>query len=429
MEQFINGKLINKMEQTLTKTENGQDTTGAIPIEFTTSTKSNRKPLRDWGHEQAGLNRGDAAALECHLRWIREGHIVDETYNESEEILRKKGIGFEIQEKEKQKSDREKDSQQISNVLIPDKQNRIAMHKGSIEEKKVQMAEGTIRSTYNAARFWLYVALCIFISIYLIFFYSSAINASFFRNMAQLVNSGSNDDVTLMLNSIFDVKGIFTAGPQLVFTYLGAFIFFGFGLLPHIFQHEKTKLRFLKVASAIIICLIIDALLAYKIDSGIHELKTMMGIADAEWVWYKSVNFYLVLAFGFGTYLLWGFIYEASLTEHEKKNVNAKTEIEIKGLKKRIREIEHEIIRDRANIAELQKQIDSLKIEIEALKKQLDQASLKPEELKRNMEQFYAGWLVFLNGTTEQNQNKESCALVYRQFQESLILQLNQQHN
>jgi hypothetical protein len=70
-----------------------------------------------------------------------------------------------------------------------------------------------------------------------------------------------------------------------------------------------------------------------------------------------------------------------------------------------------------------------LKIEIEALKKQLDQASLKPEELRRNMEQFYAGWLVFLNGTNELNINKESCENIYKQFQESLNLQLNPQLN
>lgn len=413
------------MEQIKQQIENQEIIGGNTNNEFTTTKAANRKPLRDWGHEQAGLNRGDSAALESHLRWIREGHIVDETYNESEEMFRKKQIAMEILDKEKTKSGLDKDQQQIKEVVIPDKEKQIINLKSNIEEKKIQMAEGTIRSSYNGARFWLYTSLCFFISIYLIFFYSSAINASFFRNMQQMVNSGSNDDVSLMLNSIFDVKGIFTAGPQLIFTYLGAFIFFGFGILPHIFHHEKSKRSTVKVIMAVIICLVIDSLLAYKIDSGIYDLKTMMGIADTTWVWYKSVNFYLVLAFGFGTYLLWGFIYEASLTEHEKKNVNAKAEIEIKGLKKRIREIENEIIAKQADIMELQKQIDALKIEIEGLKKQLDQASLKPEELRRNMEQFYAGWLVFLNGTNEVNSHKESCAAIYKQFQESLKQQLN----
>ena len=337
----------------------------AVNQEFTTSIVAKRKPLRDWGYEQAGLNRGDAMALESHLRWIQQGHIVDETYNADEEMHRKKKIEEAISQKEKQQGDLDKDQQHINKVLIADKEKQISQHNGNIENKRIQMSEGTIKSNFSGARFWLYCILCFFISFYLVFFYASAINASFFRNMQQMVNSGSNDDVTLMLNSIFDVKGIFSWGPQLVFTYLGAFIFFGFGILPHIFHHEKTKYSKLKVIIATIICLIVDSLLAYKIDSGIHDLKTMMGIADTSWIWYKSINFYLVLAFGFGTYLLWGFMYEAALTEFEKKNVNAKAEIEIKGLKKRIRELENEIIAQKDNIKELQKQIDALKIEID----------------------------------------------------------------
>lgn len=393
--------------------------------EFSSSRVISRKPLRFWGFEQAGLNRGDAAALESHLRAIQQGHIVDETYKAEEEVYRKNQIEDEITLKEKQQNDKDKDQLYLKDVIISDKENQIVQLKGNIEAKKIQMAEGTIKSNYSGARFWLYTALCIFISVYLTFFYASAINASFFRSMQEMVNSGSNEDVTLMLNSIFDVKGIFHSGPQLIFTYLGAFIFFGFGILPHIFHHEDSKYSKLKVILSTIICLSIDSLLAYKIDSGIHDLKTMMGIADTSWIWYKSVNFYLVLAFGFGTYLLWGFMYEAALTEHEKKNVNAKAEIEIKGLKNRIREVENEIIIQKENIKELQKQIDAIKIEIDGLKKQLEQASLKPEELRRNMEHFYSGWLAFLNGSAENNDKKDSCATIYKQFQESLNYQLN----
>ena len=412
-----------KMDNTTQLNENQVNTPPVPTQEFPTTKVTSRKPLKEWGFEQAGLNCGDAASLECHLRWIQQGHIVDETYNADEEVYRKKQIGEQISQKEKLRNGLDKDQLHIMQVVVADKENQIAQIKGNIENKQIQMAEGTIKSNYSGARFWLYTALCAFITIYLVFFYSSAINASFFRNMQQMVNSGSNDDVTLMLNSIFDVKGIFQWGPQLIFTYLGAFIFFGFGILPHIFLHEKSKFSSLKVVMATIVCLVVDSLLAYKIDSGIHDLKTMMGVADASWVWYKSVNFYLVLAFGFGTYLLWGFMYEAALTEHEKKNVNVKAEIEIKGLKKRIREVENEIISQKENIKELQKEIEGLKIEIENLKKQLEQASLKPEELKRNMEHFYSGWLGFLNGSN--NSNKESCEGMYKQFRESLNQQLN----
>ena len=392
--------------------------------EFTVG-KSTRKPLREWGFEVAGLNLGAPTALESHLRWIQQGHIVDETHNAEDEQNRKNKTAEEITRKEKEQNDIDKDKQHIKEVVITDKEKQISSHQSQIETKKIQLAEGKIKSNYSGMRFWLYATLCTFISFYLIFFYASVIHASFFRSMLQMVNSGNSDDVTLMLNSIFDTKGIFQWNTQLIFTYLGAFIFFGFGILPHIFVADGSKYKTLKVVAAIIICLVVDSLLAYKIDSGIHDLKTMVGIADKDWVWFKSINFYLVLAFGFGTYLLWGLIYEAALHEHEKKNINAKVEIEIIGLKEKIRELEKEIITQKEMAKEMQKQIDSLKLEIEKLRKQMEQSSLRPEELKRNMEHFYAGWLAYLYGMNEHNPKLVPCEAVYKRFQESINTQLN----
>jgi len=390
-----------------------------------TSRKVIQKPLRVWGFEEAGMNRGEPSSLESFLRWITQGHIVDETYNAEEEQNRKSKTTQEISLKEKEQNNKDRDKEHISSVLISDKQKQIESHKSEIETKKIQAAEGKIKSKYSVMRFSLYTVLCSVISFYLIFFYASVIHASFFRSLLNIVNSGSSDDVTLMLNSIFDTKGIFQWSPQLIFTYLGAFIFFGFGILPHIFKDDESRYKTLKVISAILVCLVVDSLLAYKIDSGIHELKTMVGIADNDWAWYKSVNFYLVLAFGFGTYILWGLIYEAALQEHGKKNINAKVEIEITHLKGKIRVLENEIITLKETEKELQKQIDSLKNEIENLRKRLEQSFLKPEELKRNMEHFYAGWLAYLHGVGENNPKLVQCETMYRTFQQSLDTQLN----
>lgn len=412
------------MNHNSTQLEVDEELVSDTLIEFTAG-KSTRKPLREWGFEVAGLNRGEASALESHLRWIQQGHIVDETLNAEDEQIQKNKAAEEISRKVKEQNDIDKDKQHVNEVLIADKVNQISSNQSQIETKKIQLAERKIISNYSGLRFWLYTILCTLISFYLIFFYASVIHASFFRSLQQMVNSGSNDDVTMMLNSIFDTKGIFQWNTQLIFTYLGAFIFFGFGILPHIFAAENTKFKTLKVITAILICLIVDSLLAYKIDSGIHDLKIMVGVADADWVWYKSINFYLVLAFGFGTYLLWGILYEAALTEHEKKNINARVEIEIIGLKGKIRELEKEIIAQKEIVKEMQKQIDALKLEIEKLKKQMEQAFLRPEELKRNMEHFYAGWLAYLHGISEQNSKLIPCESVYRKFQESINIHQN----
>ncbi len=406
--------------------ENLNNQTETLPIdsaneqkEFMVHKTTTVKPLKDWGYGEAGLNQGDPMAFENRLRWIKAGHVVDESYDVDEELRRKKQLEAELTLKETEKNGKEKDQQHIKEVIIADKESQVKQQKDNIEQKRILMAEGKIRSLYNPARFWLYAGLCIMISVYLIFFYASAMNASFFRNMQQMVNNSSGDDISLMLNSIFDAKGIFQPSAHLLFVYLGAFLFFGFGILPHIF-HDGSKWQWLKISFATLVCLAVDGLIAYKIDSGIHELKTMMGIADANWAWSRSVNFYLVLAFGFATYLLWGFIYEAAIKEHGKKNVNAKTEIEIKGIKKRIREIENEIIRYKQEISELQKLIDGLKLTIENLKRDLERALTKPETLLRNMENFYAGWLQYLNGANGNETKRIACESIYRNFHQAL---------
>ena len=408
------------MEIITKQTENLETNKVSTNQDGTNNSNVKRKLLREWGFEQAGLNRGDSTSLESHLRWIKEGHLVDESYQVEEENTRKSIVENQISEKEKDKTSKSQDIDHIQNVLIDDKETQKKMLVKDIEDKRIQLAKGMIDSNYSGARFWLYTILTTAISFYLILFYASVINSSFFRSMQQMVDGGTADDVTLMLNSIFDVKGIFQLGPKLFFVYLGAFIFFGFGILPHIFHNEKSKNSKLKVVLATVVCLIIDSLLAYKIDSGIHDLKLMMGVEDKAWIWYLSVNFYLVLAFGFGTYLLWGFLYEAALKESYKKNINAKVEIEIQGLKIKIRELEKEIIEQKENIKNMQKEMDSIKLEIENLKKQLEKASLKPEELRRNMEQFYSGWLAYLNASSENNSKKDSCCSIFNQFKNSL---------
>ena len=50
------------------------------------------KSFRDYAYEQAGLNKGESFSLKVYLQWIKEGHIVDDTYNENDQNLLKKQV-------------------------------------------------------------------------------------------------------------------------------------------------------------------------------------------------------------------------------------------------------------------------------------------------------------------------------------------------
>ena len=121
--------------------------------------------------------------------------------------------------------------------------------------------------------------------------------------------------------------------------------------------------------------------------------------------------------------MLWGFLYEASIQEYGKRNLDAKTEIEINGIKAQVRILENEIIQLKKDISELQNLIDTLILVIENLKKQLEIAVTKPETLLRNMENFYAGWLQYLNGFNGNETKRTTCEGIYRGFHQSLNTQ------
>ena len=319
--------------------------------------------ISEYGYSQAGLHQGDATSLTAHLGWIKEGHIVDEGFSEQENLLGKKKAENSIQEKEGEKIKLEGEKQTVDEVKIPAAKNQIEETKEEIKQVKINLAENRIKSDFQAMRYYTYLCLTILLSIYLIFFYASAINSAFFRNAQSLIaNAGT--DITMLLDSIFDPKGIFMPNSSLVFTYFGAFLFFAIGLMPHGILNSENKHK--KVYAALLLtgAFLADAALAYKIDKGIHDLKLMAGVPDADWKFYNSINFYLVLLFGFCAYLVWGQMYEMVIKEKSKKNTDIKAEIIINGLKETMKE-------QKQDLQQLEVRVKQLEAEIAIIKQQL----------------------------------------------------------
>ncbi|WP_452228982.1 hypothetical protein [Lacinutrix sp. MEBiC02404] len=370
------------------------------------------KNFLSYAIQKAGLNNGDATSLKTYLKWIKDGHIVDETYNENEHQNRKQQIVERIDLKQDEKEGIEGNRRNIESVEIPSSKEKIKDFDSDIQQTKLDLAANKINTGYQSIKHYTYMTLVVLLSVYLILFYASAIYASFFRNASTLIEL-AGDDIALYLDSIFDIKGIFTPSYSLIIVYLGAFLFFAIGMIPHTMEGKYRKL---KSGLAILGSLVVDALLAYKIDKGIHDLKVMAGIAEEDWDFLTSINFYLVLAFGFLAYLVWGYMFELMIKEKDKKNAHISAELLTKGLKKKIREERRLIASLETKVIELESQITVLKSQIEHLKRDLDRTMLNPDLLSQSLTSFYMGWLQFLNGSTELNDKKEACTVAYENF-------------
>lgn len=275
------------------------------------------KSFKDFGFKRAGQNLGESLALKNHLNWIKDGHIVDETYSDKEANLLRQQAENKILAKDEEKVKIEGEKRTASEVVKPSLENKIKDLNDEIQQTRIDLAENKIQTGYEPIKFFIFAALVIILSLYLLFFYASTIYAAFFRNAKSIIAAG--DDISLVMDSIFDVKGIFTASPALIIVYLGAFLFFSIGLIPYNIEGKNKKTT---IALSVLGALIADGMLAYKIDLGIHNLKVMAGVAEADWQFYSSINFYLVLLFGFCAYLVWGFMFELMLKEKSKKSHN-----------------------------------------------------------------------------------------------------------
>lgn len=370
------------------------------------------KSFREYAFEKAGFNRGDHLSLKNFLHWIKDGHIVDETFNEKEQRLLKQQVENKIVAKEEEKEKIECDKKTAQEVTKTSIEQKIKDLNDEIKQTKIDLAENNIQTGYQPIKYVLYATLTIVLSFYLLFFYASSIYASFFRNAGSLLAT-AGDDIALYLDSIFDVNGIFTPSASLLIVYLGAFLFFAIGLIPHNIEGKHKKLY---VGLAIFGALIADSLLAYKIDSGIHNLKVMAGIADADWHFYSSINFYLVLLFGFCAYLVWGYMFEMTLKEKNKKTGDVKAALIIKGLKEEIKQLKAELQEVETKIIALEGIVKNLTAQIEQLKKDLESRMLNPDALSQNLTSFYMGWLQYLNNTSDTELVKMNCETVFRDF-------------
>jgi hypothetical protein len=377
------------------------------------------KSFKDFGFKRAGQNLGNCLSLKAHLNWIRDGHFVDETYNVNEEHLLRQQTEDKILSKVEEKEKLEGDKKTAIEVNKPSIERKIKDLNDEIQQTRIELADKTLQTGYEPVKFIMYSTLVIILSFYLLFFYASTIYAAFFRNNSSLIRTAGSD-IALYLDSIFDVKGIFTASPVLLIVYLGAFLFFAIGLIPHNIEGKNKQYY---VGLSLFGALVADSMLAYKIDAGIHNLKVMSGNSDGNWHFYSSINFYLVLLFGFAAYLVWGYMFEMMLKEKIKKSPDVKAKIIIEGLKEEISLLRIELSNLETRIIELETQLKAVISQIEQLKKELEKRLQNPDALSQNLTSFYMGWQQYLNNTTEFINEKDLCENTFNEFMQSQFRQ------
>lgn len=144
----------------------------------------------------------------------------------------------------------------------------------------------------------------------------------------------------------------------------------------------------------------------------------LSGIAEGKWHFWTSENFYLVLAFGYLAYLVFGYVYQLMIEEKTKKNPKKIALRKINLIKEDIKEINLIINKYQEDIVALESKVKMLENKIELLNKRLNETMLNPEVLSQSLNSFYIGWIQFLNGSLDYENQKRECNDAYKHFME-----------
>jgi hypothetical protein len=400
IEQLFNRK--NGSEQKEMQPTSGQ---------FTIIGEVEKGNMNQLGYIKAGRNNADPSALRSSFELIKSGHIVEESNNEQKINEIRESIDKAINENSLIIQGHKASIEKIDKIELPALDREIELNRQKIEQIRFNAHNFKYeRNRFNTILTWIgFIAGFI----YLYFFYVSAIHSALFRNIASEVANANMDNIGLLLNNVFNVA----AYKEFNIHWLAPVIFFIFAVILHFTLEMRSKLfKIPAIVVVVFFVMVADGLLAYAIENNNHKISKLMGLSDGSWTFYKSFVFYLVLFFGFFTSMGWSLILHRLAKDFESVNPERKAEEEIKDTDKVLKQLYYE----KGNIGnariENSNAINSLEEKNKAMEVKKSNIYYSAIDLEKNIDDFYNGWLLYLNGLKSEVIKKQECDQIYIDF-------------
>jgi len=374
-----------------------------------------RVNMRDYGFEQSGLHRGDAAALDNLLRQIMNGRLIDENANLEQQQQYQTQIGEEIAEIEKQAEEVLTQQRHITEVDIPQAESEIRRLEEEVHQIRVDEAQGHYAlNTVDQFSLWKYGITAVLGLVYVFCFYLSAVYSGMIRNIgAEIESSDGAANASTLFANIF-VKGAFSTFD---FHWIAPVLLLIFAVvLDYFWDHTDGKQRIWWMVSVAAMVLFLDALIAFKIEEQGQNIKQLMGLEDPNHHWWSSIDFWIVLVMGFVATLGWGVLVYAFKTELGKTDSRKIVSLKIEH-RQHLREVVEKTIYDlKGQLTDLGGKLNQLYLGIKRLKEKQKTLKVSLSELEKSVTDFYDGWLAYLNSRGNCEPIKRKCEMVLAEF-------------
>lgn len=376
-----------KLHELFSKTRKTETIIQQPPIQVNPEDLRQGETYEQWGTRICGIVTGRLVALSPYLQKVFN-HLYNEQAN-----------NVELQQQARQNTQVQINqiNDDISSLKnrITESNKKINDKEKSIEDLKNEQQE--IKSgkekVNKEQRVKLIIGLFILIPLtfYLFLFYSSTFYSAFFRDPSSMTN---------VMNSMFDSKALGNALSdgitELGFVLSAPIIFLGLGFFLHFFSVQKGNIKYLKMGSILLVTLLFDCILAYKIGKQLHDLDVITGICPIGEKYtigmaFHDVNTWAVIFCGFIVYIIWGIVFDMSMTAYNKMDLN-KTRLE--EIKKEIEGLKQKIEEEKGIINNLTQNIEGKNKVVKDLMAKLGhEVYINYAEIRTEMTNFFAGWI------------------------------------
>ena len=371
-----------------------------------------------WGTRICGVVSGSLVALPPYLQ-----KVFNYLYNEqAQNIELQKAARANTQAE----IDRMNDEIKSANQKIDAANAEIDRLNNNIEEYKTERhsVKNSKAKVNKAQRIKLILGLIILIPLtfYLFLFYSSTFYSAFFRDPSSM---------TTVMNSMFDNNALvnaYAAGlTELGFVLSAPIIFLGLGFALHFFSVQQGKIKYLKMGAILIVTVMFDCILAYKIGDQMHTFGIIIGqhpIGEEYTISmaFHDINTWAVIFCGFIVYILCGIVFDMCMSAYDGLDLNKSQLVQIN---ENIESLEKRISDEKNKIQNLSQHIMNKKGEVNSLMAKLGhEVYINFADIHKEMTNFFAGWIKMMQvlslDKSLQNQatdiyNKEVTTLITNQ--------------
>lgn len=370
---------------------------------------------RHWGLRICGIVGGSLSALHPYLHNVYNYIYKEQAKNVELQEQARKNTQAKI---DQINTNIEETNHKISFIKDENETYQSKIETLKNERQEIKDEKGRINKDQ---RLKLIIGLWIIIPLtfYLFLFYSSTFYSAFFRN---------TDTMTDVMNAMFDSNALQNAAKggvtQLLFVATAPIIFLGLGFCLHFFSVQKGVQKYVKMGAILLVTFMFDCILAYLIGKQLHNLGIIIGSVPRGDVYSISSaindpNTWAVIFCGFIAYIIWGIVFDMTMSAYDKMDFN-KTRLaeiirDIKDIEDKIEENKILISNKESSIIQYKKDINTLMSKL-GLETYIDYFIIETE-----MTNFYSGWITQMKVLSLPNSDLQQAQQIFDTTIQSLI--------